>query len=240
MACRAFDETNNTQPNKLTWNLMGMGNNCIYRVRLHPQPAADGRFSLLFEHPTVAGTTVGGWMNRADKAAAVEAAAPPAAPPPPAGGARVFSMEEVEKHDTKASAWFVYEGRVFDATPFLKDHPGGADSILLVAGTDATDEFKAIHSDKAKAMLLKYYIGDLEGAAPAAHGAAAPPAPPTPAAAPVDAGPPVALNSKKRISFVLAEKHELSHNVRRFRFALQSPQHRFGLPVGKHVFLYAQ
>ena len=50
----------------------------------------------------------------------------------------------------------------------------------------------------------------------------------------------VALNPKKRIHFAVAEKHELSHNVRRFRFALQSPQHRFGLPVGKHVFLYAK
>lgn len=50
----------------------------------------------------------------------------------------------------------------------------------------------------------------------------------------------MALNPKKRIPFKLVEKHELSHNVRRFRFALQSPQHRFGLPVGKHVFLYAQ
>lgn len=32
----------------------------------------------------------------------------------------------------------------------------------------------------------------------------------------------------------------ISHNVRRFRFALQSPKHIFGLPVGQHVFLYAK
>ena len=32
----------------------------------------------------------------------------------------------------------------------------------------------------------------------------------------------------------------LSQNVRRLRFALQSPKHKFGLPVGKHVFLYAK
>lgn len=51
---------------------------------------------------------------------------------------------------------------------------------------------------------------------------------------------PVALNPKKRLKFRLMEKHELSHNVRRFRFALPTPQHKFGLPVGKHVFLYAQ
>ena len=51
---------------------------------------------------------------------------------------------------------------------------------------------------------------------------------------------PVALNPRTRLRFRLAEKHALSHNVRRFRFALPTPQHRLGLPVGKHVFLYAQ
>jgi nitrate reductase (NAD(P)H) len=133
---------------------------------------------------------------------------------------------------------------------------GGADSILLVAGTDATDEFNAIHSAKAKKMLLDYYIGDVaeEGAQAAAPAAAVTP-PPTPAqqtaAAPAAAAagalpaaapgePPVALDPRKRQAFTLIEKEALSHNVRRFRFALQSPQHRFGLPVGKHIFLYAK
>ena len=50
---------------------------------------------------------------------------------------------------------------------------------------------------------------------------------------------PVALNPKKRIAFELAHKERLSHNVTQYRFALQSPQHKLGLPVGKHVFLYA-
>ena len=50
----------------------------------------------------------------------------------------------------------------------------------------------------------------------------------------------IALNPKKKISFKLAEKHKLSHNVRRLRFALQSPEHRTGLPVGQHMFFYAK
>lgn len=50
----------------------------------------------------------------------------------------------------------------------------------------------------------------------------------------------IALNPKKKISFKLAEKHELSHNVRRLRFALQTPEHRTGLPVGQHMFFYAK
>lgn len=225
---------------------MGMMNNCVYRVKIQPTPTPDGRFALAFEHPTIAGPTVGGWMNRAaDKAAAAQTVVD-SAPITLVNGsaARVISMAEVEKHDTAESAWFVYENKVYDATPFLKEHPGGGDSILLVAGTDATDEFNAIHSSRAKKMLTEYYIGDLEGAHNASsvhavdgvdgNGAAPAPAPP---AAPEEL---VALNPKKRLHFALAEKEKLSHNVRRFRFALQSPQHRFGLPVGKHVFLYAK
>jgi hypothetical protein len=38
--------------------------------------------------------------------------------------------------------------QVYDATPFLEDHPGGADSIIIVAGQDATEDFNAIHSKK--------------------------------------------------------------------------------------------
>ena len=51
--------------------------------------------------------------------------------------------------------------QVYDATSFLKEHPGGGDSILLVAGTDATEEFDAIHSEKAKKQLLSFAVGRL-------------------------------------------------------------------------------
>ncbi len=66
---------------------------------------------------------------------------------------------QIERHDSHESSWFVHNGRVYDATAFLKDHPGGAESILIVAGQDATDEFNAIHSAKAKAMLNDYLVG---------------------------------------------------------------------------------
>lgn len=50
----------------------------------------------------------------------------------------------------------------------------------------------------------------------------------------------IALDPRRRQQFKLIEKEHLSHNVRRLRFALQSENHKFGLPVGKHVFLYAK
>jgi len=64
---------------------------------------------------------------------------------------------------------------VYDCTPFLRDHPGGAESILINAGTDCTEEFDAIHSRKAKGMLKDYLIGeaDLDATEPDSHSAAA-------------------------------------------------------------------
>ncbi len=34
IVCRAWDEAMNTQPDTFTWNLMGMLNNCHYRVKV--------------------------------------------------------------------------------------------------------------------------------------------------------------------------------------------------------------
>lgn len=65
----------------------------------------------------------------------------------------------MEAHDTRESAWFIHDGKVYDGTKFLKEHPGGAESILMTAGQDATEEFNAIHSSRAKAMLADYLIG---------------------------------------------------------------------------------
>jgi nitrate reductase (NAD(P)H) len=138
---------------------------------------------------------------------------------------------------------------------------GGGDSITLSAGDDATEEFNALHSAKARGMLDAYYIGDLAVAPPAAPAAAALTngnskqqqyaplsSPPlngkTATAEPVSAQlensaetDPVALNPKKKISVALVEREELTYNTRRLRFALPTPQHRLGLPVGKHLFV---
>lgn len=51
---------------------------------------------------------------------------------------------------------------MYDVTDFLDDHPGGGESITISAGQDSSEEFNALHSDKARAMLEDYYIGDLD------------------------------------------------------------------------------
>ncbi|AEO65499.1 uncharacterized protein THITE_2112562 [Thermothielavioides terrestris NRRL 8126] len=59
--------------------------------------------------------------------------------------AKVFSAEEVAKHNTADSCWVVIHGNVYDVTEFLPEHPGGSRIILQLAGRDATAEFDPIH-----------------------------------------------------------------------------------------------
>ena len=48
-----------------------------------------------------------------------------------AGKPRVFSVEEVEKHNADgASFWAVVDGFVVDATEFVGSHPGGVSKLL--------------------------------------------------------------------------------------------------------------
>jgi nitrate reductase (NAD(P)H) len=67
---------------------------------------------------------------------------------------RKITLAEIQAHD-KAEPWFVVNGEVYDGTGFLGEHPGGAESILISAGEDATEDFMAIHSPEAKLKLAK-------------------------------------------------------------------------------------
>jgi cytochrome b involved in lipid metabolism len=74
---------------------------------------------------------------------------------------RRFSLQEVAKHNTRDDCWIIIHGNVYDVTGYLKEHPGGADSILVHAGGDATVEFESIHSDDAQQMKEMVCIGIL-------------------------------------------------------------------------------
>ncbi|GJW55485.1 RNA-directed DNA polymerase, eukaryota, reverse transcriptase zinc-binding domain protein [Tanacetum coccineum] len=53
--------------------------------------------------------------------------------------------------------------KVYDVTPFMKDHPGGDEVLLAATGEDATTAFEDVgHSDDAWDMMHKYYIGEVD------------------------------------------------------------------------------
>ena len=247
--CRAWDESNNCQPDHPTWNLMGMGNNQVFRLKVHMDRKASGEHVFRFEQPTQPGQLTGGWMTKlAGKPtsagfgrlldiqgeAEVEAPAPAPAAAAKASGNKTFSEAEVKEHNTEQDCWIVVNDKVYDATEYLELHPGGMDSIVINAGEDATEDFVAIHSMKATKMLEKYYIGDLDknkaGVVEAkkedevltdAHGRK------------------LALNPRKKTAFRLQNKIVLSRDSFLLDFALPTAEHVLGLPTGKHMFMSA-
>lgn len=45
----------------------------------------------------------------------------------------------------------------------MDDHPGGDDVLLTATGKDATDDFEDVgHSDDAREMMKKYFIGEID------------------------------------------------------------------------------
>ena len=52
---------------------------------------------------------------------------------------------------------------MYDVTKYLDDHPGGAEVMLDVAGTNADEFFEDIgHSKEARLELAKYLIGSFK------------------------------------------------------------------------------
>ncbi|KAG0223674.1 hypothetical protein BGX31_008368 [Mortierella sp. GBA43] len=75
-----------------------------------------------------------------------------------------LSIDEIRKHNTKDSCYLIMNGKVYDCTGFLDEHPGGDEVLLQEAGQDATDAFEDVgHSDEARSLLPDMYIGDVDG-----------------------------------------------------------------------------
>ncbi|KAE8678252.1 Cytochrome b5 [Hibiscus syriacus] len=75
-------------------------------------------------------------------------------------GAKTHSFEEVANHNKIKDCWLIISGKVYDVTPFMDEHPGGGEVLLSATGKDGTNDFEDIgHSDEAREMMEKYYIG---------------------------------------------------------------------------------
>ena len=143
---------------------------------------------------------------------------------------KTINIGQLREHETAESPWFVVDGEVYDGTGFLKDHPGGGQSIVSAAGLDSSDEFSAIHSEVARAMMPEYHIGTLDEAGKAALKLSA--------EEPQKSDPsPTFLNAKYWKKAVLHSKKTVSWDSRIFTFKLEHEEQSLGLPIGQHLFI---
>lgn len=93
-----------------------------------------------------------------------EAADDDAAGPDDAAEDDVVTMEEVEQNDSPDSCWAAIDGVAYDLTEWIEEHPGGADRIEALCGTDATEDFEGQHGgeEAPEDQLAEFEIGELE------------------------------------------------------------------------------
>ncbi|KAA8516209.1 hypothetical protein F0562_019388 [Nyssa sinensis] len=94
---------------------------------------------------------------------------------------KVHAFDEISKHNQKGDCWLIISGKVYDVSPFMDDHPGGDEVLLTSTEKDATDDFEDVgHSDSAREMMNKYYIGEVDSSTlPGKHQSNPPPKAPS-------------------------------------------------------------
>lgn len=77
---------------------------------------------------------------------------------------KYITAEELKEHNKPGDLWISIQGKVYDVSDWIKDHPGGDTPLLNLAGQDVTDAFIAYHPGTAWQYLDKvfngYYIKD--------------------------------------------------------------------------------
>ncbi|KAF9920226.1 hypothetical protein FBU30_009983 [Linnemannia zychae] len=104
---------------------------------------------------------------------------------------KTFTTADLAEHSSKSSLYLAIEGKVYDCTDFIDEHPGGEEVLIDEAGKDATESFEDVgHSDEARELLKKMYVGEYQpdGSAKTAKPASATTPKPVPAGQSADSG----------------------------------------------------
>jgi len=74
-----------------------------------------------------------------------------------------FTLAEVATHHGASSCWSAINGKVYDLTSWINQHPGGPEHILSICGIDGSSAFNAQHGGQSRpaSELANFYIGTL-------------------------------------------------------------------------------
>jgi cytochrome b involved in lipid metabolism len=83
--------------------------------------------------------------------------------PSSASAAGTYTMAQVAAHNTASSCYTAINGSVYNVTAWIKQHPGGAQAIVSLCGTDGTAAFSGQHGGASRpaSELAAFKIGVL-------------------------------------------------------------------------------
>ncbi len=75
-----------------------------------------------------------------------------------------YTMADVITHKTPTNCWTTINGSVYNVTPWISQHPGGAEAIISLCGIDGTAAFSGQHGGQARpaSELASFKIGTLK------------------------------------------------------------------------------
>lgn len=75
---------------------------------------------------------------------------------------KTYTMCQLRRHNHAESAWILVGNTIYDATPYIRSHPGGTATILRKAGgaADCTEDMR-FHSGRAQKEWKKFKVGTL-------------------------------------------------------------------------------
>merc|ERR1712000_96460 len=87
----------------------------------------------------------------------------PILPTQSANMSKEYTYADVSSHSGKKDLLMVIHDKVYNASSFVDEHPGGEEVLLDVGGQDATEAFEDVgHSDEAREILTGLLVGDLK------------------------------------------------------------------------------
>lgn len=74
-----------------------------------------------------------------------------------------YTLADVATHNSAASCWTVINGKVYDVTSWITQHPGGQQAILSLCGKDGSAAFTEQHGTQSRpnSELATFLIGSL-------------------------------------------------------------------------------
>jgi len=73
-----------------------------------------------------------------------------------------YTLDEIQGHNTEASAWIVAGDNIYDVTEYIKHHPGGKYSVMKKIGgvVDCTQDLM-FHGKSGQKQWNKYLVGKI-------------------------------------------------------------------------------